>query len=118
MDARLRNHPTLNMERWVAMARDCAEGDPALADLYAKNARRILTVWGPPTNDYAARMWSGLIADFYLGRLDAWWHQWDNGLPATVIDFERGYVEHGAGGYGRRNDAGDLPKCLLNTCVR
>ena len=96
IDARLRGHPLFDMRRWEKMARNSAEGDASLADLYAKNARRIVTVWGPPVNDYAARMWSGLVKDFYLGRLDAWWCQWDNGLPATVIDFERGYVEHGA----------------------
>ena len=98
IDARLRGHPLFDMSRWVGMARDCAEGDAELADLYAKNARRIITVWGPPVNDYSARMWSGLISDFYLGRLDAWWYQWDNGLPATVTDFEREYVEKGTNG--------------------
>lgn len=92
---RLAGHPTLDMRRWEEMARDCAEGDEALADLYAQNARRLVTVWGPPTNDYSARMWSGLVKDFYLARLDAWWRQWDEGLPATVIDFERGYVDRG-----------------------
>ena len=95
LDARLAGHPTLDMRRWEEMARDCAEGDEALSDLYAQNARRLVTVWGPPTNDYSARMWSGLVKDFYLARLDAWWRQWDKGLPATVIDFERGYVDRG-----------------------
>lgn len=40
------------------------------------NARRIVTVWGPPVDDYAARIWSGLIGSYYLER-------WKTIMPAV-----------------------------------
>lgn len=92
MDRRLKGHPTLDMRNWIKMARACAEGNEELADLYETNARRIVTIWGPPTNDYSARVWSGLIGSFYLGRLDEWWYLWDNGLPSKVLPFEDKWV--------------------------
>ena len=35
---------------------------------YEKNARRIVTIWGPPVDDYSARIWSSLLRDYYLPR--------------------------------------------------
>ena len=45
------------------------EGDEKLADYYETDARRIITVWAPGLGDYAARVWSGLVANYYLPRL-------------------------------------------------
>ena len=38
-------------------------------DNYERNARQIVTVWGPPINDYSCRVWSGLVRDYYLPRV-------------------------------------------------
>jgi alpha-N-acetylglucosaminidase len=43
------------------------------SDLYEKNARSLVTVWGPNSpkaylSDYACRQWSGLMDHFYLER--------------------------------------------------
>ena len=58
--------------RWLADARKWGT-TPQESDLYERNARLLLTVWGPPSrdaylSDYAGRQWSGLIRGFYLRR--------------------------------------------------
>lgn len=69
-DRLLASHPIDRLDRWIAEAR--AHGDTAaLKHYYEANAKRIITIWGPPVNDYAARVWSGLIRDFYLPRMKA-----------------------------------------------
>lgn len=64
--------------KWLSDAR--ARGTtPAEADLFARNAMQLVTLWGPaplsdPTGrnsaifDYSWREWSGLIARYYLPR--------------------------------------------------
>ena len=87
MDALLAGHPLHRLERWLAMAR--AHGTtPTEADYYERSARRIITTWGPGVEDYAAKLWSGLIRDFYAPRyrleqcgassaqLEAWENNW------------------------------------------
>ena len=68
-DAVLAGHPTHDLRNWIAKARACAGGDGKLADYYETDARRIVTVWAPGLGDYAARVWSGLVAGYYLPRL-------------------------------------------------
>ncbi|WP_227021043.1 alpha-N-acetylglucosaminidase TIM-barrel domain-containing protein [Arenibacter algicola] len=72
-DRLLENHPTLSLQRWINFARGTSS-DIKQQDKYEEDARRILTVWGPPklklgVNDYAARMWGGLIRDYYRERM-------------------------------------------------
>jgi alpha-N-acetylglucosaminidase len=71
-DRLLESHSLDRLERWTAFARSHAGGDAELADYYEENAKRIVTSWGPPVNDYSARVWSGLIRDFYVPRMKAW----------------------------------------------
>ena len=66
-DRLLCSHPNMNMEKWLNYARNCGR-TPEQKDYYEKNARRIVTVWGPPVDDYSARIWSGLLRDYYLPR--------------------------------------------------
>ncbi|SEH72354.1 alpha-n-acetylglucosaminidase (naglu) tim-barrel domain [Akkermansia glycaniphila] len=68
-DSLLERHPTWRLENWIALAR--SHGSTKVAqDAYEENARRIVTLWGPPVNDYAAKVWSGLIRDYYLPRFE------------------------------------------------
>ncbi len=58
--------------RWLSDARKWGTTTQE-RDLYERNARLLLTVWGPPSrgaflSDYAGRQWSGLIRGFYLHR--------------------------------------------------
>lgn len=88
IDAVLTEHPTLNLARWIGFAREAAEGDATLADYYETNARRLITIWGPPVNDYAAKLWGGLIGSYYGQRhLRAW------KAPETVASYELAWVE-------------------------
>jgi len=69
-DRLLESHSLNRLERWIAFARSHSP-DKNLQDYYEENARRIVTSWGPPVNDYSARVWSGLIRDFYVPRMKA-----------------------------------------------
>ncbi len=83
MDALLRNHPTLNMTQWL----DYAERSGSTAELkkqYLTDAKRLITIWGPPIDDYSARVWGGLIGEYYLPR---WKHYFDSKKSGEPFDF-------------------------------
>ncbi len=88
MDKLLTSHPTHRMERWLGFARRHGSSD-ALKDHYERNARRLVTIWGPPVDDYAAKIWSGLIRDYYLPR----WQRYRKLGAASLPDWERDWVE-------------------------
>ena len=72
VDALVGTRPEFLLGRWLAAARKWGT-TPQESDLYERNARLLLTVWGPPSpgaflSDYAGRQWSGLIRGFYLRR--------------------------------------------------
>jgi len=57
---------------WLADARRWGT-TPAERDQYERNARQLVTVWGPYSAksyifDYASRQWAGLLGGFYLER--------------------------------------------------
>lgn len=94
-DQVLASHPTKSLEHWIRRARNCADGNEALADYYERNARRIVTIWGPPVEDYSARLWSGLIGTYYLPR---WKHYFEMKKSGKSFDFpqwERAWIEPG-----------------------
>ena len=74
LDSVLCINPMLSLERWERMAVK-AGGTPADGTRNAVNARRLITVWygnhrkDEPVQDYAARLWSGLVRDYYRPRL-------------------------------------------------
>lgn len=68
-DRLLESHPNHRVSRWVGFAR--AKGKTAAEkNRYEADAKRIVTVWGPPVNDYSRRLWSGLIRSFYVPRME------------------------------------------------
>lgn len=92
LDRLLASHPTLRLDRWLHWARQYGD-TPAHEKYYEKNARRIVTIWGPPVDDYSARIWSGLIRDYYLPR---WKHYFEAKRTGQSFDFatwERHWVE-------------------------
>ena len=95
MDAALKGHPYADVRHWIAKARAAAEGDEKLADYYESDARRLITVWGKCLGDYSARIWSGLIGTYYLGRLETYWRELDAGRdPADAVKkFNEAFVE-------------------------
>lgn len=69
-DRLLESHSQHRLQRWIDLAR-AHNGTPAEKDAYERSARQIVTLWGPPINDYSCRVWSGLIRDFYVPRMQA-----------------------------------------------
>lgn len=95
LDRLLESHPTLRLERWIGWARSHG-ATPAETDRYETNARRIVTVWGPPINDYSARMWSGLVRDFYRDRMAEYFAALKGNRPFNRAAWEEAWVQrHG-----------------------
>lgn len=95
IDSLLSCHPTLRLDRWLGFARRAAR-TPEQLKQYTRNARRLVTIWGPPVDDYSARMWSGLIGDYYLPR---WQHYFEARTTGKTFDFavwEKAWVERGS----------------------
>lgn len=74
VDRLLASHPDYSLAEWVGYAR-AAASDHMLKDRYEANAKRIITTWGGFQEDYAARFWSGLIADYYIPRLEVYFSE-------------------------------------------
>lgn len=91
-DRLLCSYPTLNLENWLAQARNWGS-TPELKDYYEKNARRIVTVWGPPVDDYSARIWSGLLRDYYLPRWKQYFDARHTGKTYDIAGWELSWVE-------------------------
>lgn len=68
IDRLMESHPLNKLSIWVDFAKQHSK-DPILQKQYAASAKRIVTIWGPPVNDYSCRIWSGLIRDFYIPRM-------------------------------------------------
>ncbi len=96
MDRLLESHPTLRLERWLDFAKAYGTTD-SLRHYYEKNARRIVTIWGPPVDDYSARIWSGLIRDYYLPRWQHYFASRRSGEPFDFAAWERDWVENRRG---------------------
>ncbi|NED96225.1 alpha-N-acetylglucosaminidase [Phytoactinopolyspora alkaliphila] len=93
------------VQHWEAAAARWASDDRELAVLTG-NARRIVTVWSrpdtPELDDYAGRVWSGLVGGYYRKRWAAWAHGLDaavaagpeSSVPAVELDAQlRGLAE-------------------------
>ncbi|OQP57200.1 alpha-N-acetylglucosaminidase (NAGLU) [Niastella vici] len=68
MDRLLESHPLHRLQVWIDYARRSGTTE-AEKDYYESNAKRLITTWGGAQSDYAARMWSGLIRDYYIPRI-------------------------------------------------
>ena len=93
LDRVLASHPNLRLEKWIDYARKW--GSTAdISDYYERNAKRLITVWGPPVDDYSARIWSGLVRDYYLPR----WQNWfEYGTEFDFASWEEDWVRTSEG---------------------
>ncbi len=80
LDALLETRPELRFSSWVDAAAGWAADNTERAILI-DNARRMLTVWSTPDDDrvddygledYAGRVWSGLVGGYYRDRWASW----------------------------------------------
>ena len=94
MDAILSQHPVLRLDRWLSFAKKAAR-TPKQKEQYLMNAKRIVTVWGPPVDDYSARVWNGLIKNYYLGRWDHYYDARNTGKSFDLAEWELSWVENG-----------------------
>lgn len=98
-DRFLESNPLTRLERWTEFAR--AFGNtPEEKTRYEMNARRIITTWGAgrgdsSLNDYASRIWSGLIRDYYLPRWEHWFDSLEEGVPFDFDNWEYSFAENG-----------------------
>lgn len=106
MDAILNTHPNFMLGKWIADAR--AKGvTPEEKDYYEKNARTLLTTWGDTgseLDDYASRVWGGLMGGYYVKR---WQIMFDEAIScvedgreysqdavnAKVFEFEKAWTD-------------------------
>jgi len=91
-DRLLSTRPEFSVATWIDAARKLAP-TPAEADDMERNARLLITTWGPRVasedgglRDYAHREWAGLLADLYSARWTAWIDAMRRGDDAP-IDF-------------------------------
>ena len=104
LDELLGSHPSFLLGKWIADARALGT-DPDQKAYYEKNARTLLTIWGGPIlNDYANRMWNGLVGGYYRQRWDILFNEalasvqenraYDaDGVEARIKAFETGWNE-------------------------
>lgn len=75
VDGLLSSHPSFMLGPWIENARAWGT-TPAEKDYFEQQARTILTIWGGPVlNDYANRMWGGLVKDYYAKRWDMFFRE-------------------------------------------
>lgn len=102
VDSLLDSHPTLRLDRWIGFATAAARGNYSLALQYERNAKRVVTIWGPPVDDYSARIWSGLIRSYYLPRWQYYFQVLRTRQPFDFKEWEQNWVETSANIGARR----------------
>ncbi|MDQ8206384.1 alpha-N-acetylglucosaminidase [Coraliomargarita sp. SDUM461003] len=87
IDTLIRPREEYSLNKWISDARSFGTTE-AESDLYEKNARTLVTLWGPLDSrgprifDYGWREWSGLIKDYYLVR----WQKHNSMLRQHIVD--------------------------------
>ena len=83
VDALLNTHPAFMLGPWIEAARAWGATKEE-KDYYERQARTLLTIWGGPIlNDYANRMWGGLVKGYYAKR-------WNLFFDAVIKAAKRG----------------------------
>lgn len=91
MDRLLSSHPTLTLNRWVDWARNHGTTLEE-KDLYEANAKDLVTIWGSQIHDYSARIWSGLIRDYYIPRWKHYFKTFDTGKGFNFMMWEQSWT--------------------------
>ena len=92
-DRLLESHPILRLDRWMEFA-DAAATSAAEADAFRREIRRLLSVWsGPSLKDYSARVWSGLIRDWYVPRLRHYYDSVLSGVSPDMPEYDKFFTD-------------------------
>lgn len=112
-DRLLLSHPTMSLEKWLSKAQAYSHGDKKLRQYYDNNARKIVTTWlKAPLDDYAARIWSGLIRDYYLPRWQQYFESKRTDKYVDLAKWEVGWVESPKGLSNAKPFANPVDACL------
>jgi alpha-N-acetylglucosaminidase len=92
VDTLLGSHPMFRLERWVGLARKWGK-TPEEKNYYEEDAKRQITVWGGPMlSEYACRVWSGLVAGYYMPRWRAWYEAKRDGKAFDMGRWEEQWI--------------------------
>lgn len=109
-DRLLESHPVLRLERLLGFAQASATNEAEAAS-FAKEAKRLVSTWsGPSLKDYSARVWSGLIRDYYIPRLDLYLTSAAEGRFADIVSLDNTFH------YGILGDVCPEGTALLSEC--
>lgn len=110
--------------RWLNSARRVSKS-PAEKKLLEFNARNQITTWGPRENveDYANKMWSGLIKDFYKPRWQIFvadvMQSLNQGKAFNYSAYDDAILKHEKNWYSAQNKYPELPQGdMLATVLR
>jgi alpha-N-acetylglucosaminidase len=80
------------LETWTGAAQSWALSPDEKA-YYDRDSRRVITYWGwTDLNDYASRVWSGLIRDYYVGRWRAFFEAVQTNRPPALDVWEEAWL--------------------------
>lgn len=68
IDRLLLSNPDRSLQKWVNYARYWGDNDWE-KNYYEADAKRLITTWGGGLDEYAARVWGGLVGDYYAKRM-------------------------------------------------
>jgi alpha-N-acetylglucosaminidase len=98
LDGLLHWRGDMRLEKWLGTARSHGRDD-AEKNLLERNARLQVTVWGgPDLHDYASKLWSGLVRDFYARRWELFFvllrrDAPDSDIQKEMVDMEQTWTE-------------------------
>lgn len=118
MDALMNLRPDRRLETWLSSARKWASKDDE-AEYYDRNARRLITVWGwPELSDYASRVWSGLIRDYYVGRWSAYFQGLRDNKPISIDIWQQTWLSapYKPSAPAKITDLTAEARAMLDTC--
>jgi alpha-N-acetylglucosaminidase len=92
IDLLLSGHTLFRLDRWMEKARRWGHTGEE-SDYYEADSKRIVTVWGADLSEYSARLWSGLLSDYYLIRWEKWYEEIKKGREFDSRSWELKWVE-------------------------
>jgi alpha-N-acetylglucosaminidase len=92
IDKLLASRSDRRLERWIGDARSWGRNQ-AEREYYESDAKRQVTVWGGPVlSEYAAKVWSGLIRDYYAERWRLYYTALKEGTPFDLRQWEEKWI--------------------------
>jgi hypothetical protein len=86
VDRLLESHPLLRTEKWMKLAA-AAGTNPEESRYFVLQAKKLISIWGGEgLYDYSARVWSGLIRDYYMPRIK---HYFDTLIDGGTPDMRK-----------------------------